>query len=353
MRNALKKLMVFSMTGAIALSPMSVMAAEQGEVTTDGASNSTTGTGSVEGYVDKEVFTVVLPTTEEVTKASMAFIIDPQGLIKDTAGAAHENATTTEDKGLYFKNSAGSYSASSDSLTVKNKGTTKVSVKLDATVTGIDGIKLSDSADMTGADPEIYLALKAGEDTTPIAGDSASATVTKTLEALPEGDFKTIYDKGNSSYKFVIDDSKVTDDTSLPSLDFNLTGAANTDTSISWANVTSVNPSVNLTWTLSKLTTAAPSVNSTANFTKGTELNIPVDLGSGDLAATKATVTVGSTSNGSFAANSVVTYSNGKITVAASAFGGASASDKRYIKVLFNDSNKTTKVIELTIAATA
>lgn len=349
MRNALKKLMVFSMTGALALSPMSAMAAEQGEVTTNGASNSTTGTGSVEGYVDKEVFTVVLPTTEEVTKASMAFIIDPQGLIKNTNGVAHENATTTEDKGLYFKNSTGSYSASSDSLTVKNKGTTKVSVKLDATVKDLTGIKLSDSADMTGTDPEIYLALKAGEDTTPIAGDSSSATVTKTLEALPESDFKTIYDNDSSSYKFVIDDTKVTGDTSLPSLDFNLTGAANTNTSISWADVTSANPSVDLTWTLSKLTTAAPSVNSTANFTKGTELNIPVDLGSGDLAATKATVTVKG-SNGSYAANSAVTYSNSKITVAAGAFSGASAGDTRTIKVAFNDTAKTTILLTLTIA---
>ena len=55
MKKTLKKLMVFSMTGAMMLAPMSAMAAETVE-TASPAEGTQNGTGSLEGYVDKNVF---------------------------------------------------------------------------------------------------------------------------------------------------------------------------------------------------------------------------------------------------------------------------------------------------------
>ena len=77
MKKTLKKLMVFSMTGAMMLAPMSAMAAETVE-TASPAEGTQNGIGSLEGYVDKNVFAVVLPTTDENT---FKFTLDPQGLI--------------------------------------------------------------------------------------------------------------------------------------------------------------------------------------------------------------------------------------------------------------------------------
>ena len=60
MKKTLKKLMVFSMTGAMMLAPMSAMAADQ--TTTSPAEGTIPGTGNLEGYVNKDVFSVQLPT---------------------------------------------------------------------------------------------------------------------------------------------------------------------------------------------------------------------------------------------------------------------------------------------------
>lgn len=53
MKKTLKKLMVFSMTGAMMLAPMSAMAAETVE-TASPAEGTQNGTGSLEAPVDRE-----------------------------------------------------------------------------------------------------------------------------------------------------------------------------------------------------------------------------------------------------------------------------------------------------------
>lgn len=347
----LKKLMVFSMTGAMMLAPMSAMAAETVE-TASPAEGTQNGTGSLEGYVDKNVFAVVLPTTDENT---FKFTLDPQGLIsasKDSGSSKADFASADVEEGatLLFKHTDGSYGSKSNDLTAKNKGTSPVDVSVEADATNIDSsVALSSSDTFSGSDPAIYLALTSGDTTNAVDTDSKKATFEASLSGVSTDNYQVKYNSGTSKYEYAIKDSVA--DSEFPTVDFNLTGAANTDAD--WKNVTTVG-TVNVKWTLTAATDVAPSVKTTASFTKGTALEIPVTLGQGDKAAKGVTVTATSANaanatSGSYAANSSVTYANGKITIATNAFAQAADSSVRYIKVAFSDKAKTVKYITVTI----
>ena len=351
MKKTLKKLMVFSMTGAMMLAPMSAMAAETVE-TASPAEGTQNGTGSLEGYVDKNVFAVVLPTTDENT---FKFTLDPQGLIsasKDSGSSKADFASADVEEGatLLFKHTDGSYGSKSNDLTAKNKGTSPVDVSVEADATNIDSsVALSSSDTFSGSDPAIYLALTSGDTTNAVDTDSKKATFEASLSGVSTDNYQVKYNNGTSKYEYAIKDSVA--DSEFPTVDFNLTGAANTDAD--WKNVTTVG-TVNVKWTLTAATDVAPSVKTTASFTKGTALEIPVTLGQGDKAAKGVTVTATSANaanatSGSYAANSSVTYANGKITIATNAFAQAADSSVRYIKVAFSDKAKTVKYITVTI----
>ncbi len=96
----------------------------------------------------------------------------------------------------------------------------------------------------------------------------------------------------------------------------------------------------------------APTIANSITFTKGTAQIVNASLGSGNLAATKiSSVAFGSTSTGSFSdASQYITKTNNSFTIKADTWGGVAADSKRYIQVKFDDTAKTTIVIEVTIA---
>lgn len=365
MKNTLKKLMVFSMTGAIALSPMSAMAADQ--TTTSPAESSTTGSGSLEGYVDKNVFSVQLPTITDNTIFN--FTLDPQKLLNATGGANGDTAKDNYEANstVFFKQADNKYKNTSQTLKAYNTGLNKVKVTLSATANNLGNLKLSDSETITGTDTSIYLALTqtgaTGAEAEAAIKADTPATLTGTLDGVDESNFETTYNaSAPGHYKFAVKPdvlAKVgsTDgDAIFKSVGFGLKGAANTDNTVDWSTIdtTTTQPSVDVKWTLSDANITGPDVASTANFTKGTALEIPVDLGKADLAATKVTVTATSANTtsettGNYANNTSVTYANGKITIAANAWAQATDSSIRYIKVVFNDTAKTTKYIAVTV----
>ena len=61
-----------------------------------------TGSGKLEGSVSTEVFSVVLPVVAE-DGSTLAFTLDPEGLIAKTSQAAYSGATFGEGT-LFFKN---------------------------------------------------------------------------------------------------------------------------------------------------------------------------------------------------------------------------------------------------------
>ena len=133
------------------------------------------GTGTLEGTVDTDVFAVVLPTDSE---SAFDFILDPEGLIAATDEAHYSGKTFEEGKALYFSNAAADkttdYSSKSDLLDIINKSSMKVDVSISAALTDNTDIKLAASKTFENdTDTSIYLAL--------IDGDEAETALTAGL----------------------------------------------------------------------------------------------------------------------------------------------------------------------------
>lgn len=362
MKKTLKKLMVFSMTGAMMLAPMSAMAADQ--TTTSPAEGTIPGTGNLEGYVNKDVFSVQLPTITDQTIFN--FTLDPQKLLKSTGGQTGDSVKDKyeADSTLFFKQTDGSYKNTSQTLTAYNTGTNDVNVTLSATASKLGNLKLSDSETMSGTDTSIYLGLTQTGLTQDSAvaeaaiKDGTGASLTGSLAGVDEQYFETTYDKSQTGkYKFALksdeaDKIGTEQGTMFPSVQFGLKGAANATADVDWStiDIDNTNPTVDVKWTLTDGNITGPSVQTTATFKKGTALEIPVTLGNGDTAATKATVTYSSTENGTYKAYAnLFSYAKGKITVSSSACGSVASGTVVYLKVAFNDTAKTTQVIKLTV----
>lgn len=323
----------------------------------DAAKGSATGSGEVEGIINKDIFKVVMPTDADTT--NFAFILDPQGLIKATSSDTDKKHTESfeADASLFFKNSDGNYSHVSDPLSVTNKSTGIVDVTLTATAGDLKSasdaaeaynINLAENSTFAENDSStsIYLGLIAGDDAPIALTAKDGATVTKTLDAAPEGAYKTIYDTANSKYDYVLDSTF--DASKFSALTFKMEGACNTNADAKW--VESAAPGVEVAWTLEKHK-VAPSAPETATFVKGKDTTISgISLGSGSLAATKATITVSKTDNKSGEYQPTTLPLNGNsVTIPGTSWGGAAIGDTRYLKVVFNDTAKTTKYIAITM----
>lgn len=257
-RKNLSKFVALALAGAMMIAPLPVSAAEIDSE--DAAQGSTSGDGNVEGIVNKDVFKVELPTIpDDGSDTTFDFILDPQGLIKDTNGAAHTGDTFDENaKGLYFANpqdgGGNKYMASSPALTAKNKGTTDVDVTLTATANTLSDsgytIGLSEDETFTGdKSTSIYLALVSGDQTAALTKDGA--TITNTLSAAPEDAYEVTYDNTNSNYVYGLTAAaQAADYTGFDSLDFNMTGACNT--AADWAVAKDATPGVDVAWELER-----------------------------------------------------------------------------------------------------
>lgn len=243
---------------------------------------SQTGTGDIEGIVNTDVFSVVLPTA---TDATYKFILDPQGLIEATNSAAYSGATFTGNN-LYFNSAADTYGDTSAVLTAVNKSSFGVDINLKATLTGYDGLTVASSAsDATSEtdDPAIYLAIKkeagtvAHDAATPsieltnsatseaiaVSDGVAAANVTMTL-AAPAADENSkpayVYSYADDEYSYELNSAW---EGNFNGVAFALTGAINTydPTSAStvdgWADLANITPSVNVVWSIENPNDAA------------------------------------------------------------------------------------------------
>ena len=124
------KVIAATTAATLLLSPATVFASDVGDSTTSektditDANGALDGSGALEGYVDKKVFRIVLPTTD------VNFTLDPQGLLH----AAEEDTYGTASGAVYFKNTADdgtvTYSNTSDDITFTNKSSYDIKVGL-------------------------------------------------------------------------------------------------------------------------------------------------------------------------------------------------------------------------------
>lgn len=167
----------------------------------DGATG-TTGAGTNEGHVEKEVINVVLPTIADGS-TPFAYTMDPERLITATNGAAHSGATfpSSNDTGVYFQTETNTFANTSSELTITNKSSCDVdiTVKVKAVADDEDkDIALAESSTVstTEGSPNLYLGLKVGTDTTTVKTEEQ--TVTKTIEGIADN-FEIVYD---TTYKY-------------------------------------------------------------------------------------------------------------------------------------------------------
>lgn len=249
-----KKLLALAIASAMAISPATVFA----DVTTSPATGSAVGDGKVEGYIDKEVFTVVVPT---VAAGDFDFILDPQDLIKDSTNAAYTGATFTGTTGLYFKSDTNKYTADSKEMTITNKSSVDVNVNLEVKVTSDAGVTFTtDKTFKDDTTPSVFLGLINSQDadsaTTPAAVDPSTLTASAdvTMAAVDASKFEVKYSGGTYSYGL----NSSAADADFKKMTFKLTGAANKNAD--WTDLKTAAPKIEVVWNISKADSATEGI---------------------------------------------------------------------------------------------
>lgn len=249
MKKRFKKFVaVLTATTLLLSTSMFAIAAESEDGATS-AGGTISGNGTVEDYLDKDVFKVVLPAVSDVD-----FTIDPQGLL----GVADENAYTLGAGAVYFANVSGNsttYSNVSDPVAVGNKSSYDVDVKLTVNLTAADGITMVDSAeDLEDATvPSLYLAFQEADDDAATAITEATTVATaKQVAGIPEADdaYEIVAESdgaGGYTYKYVLSENY---EGTPAEASYTLTGAC--DKTADWSSVKDLTVKADLVWSVVK-----------------------------------------------------------------------------------------------------
>lgn len=256
-----------------------------------------TGIGVLENTDElAEVFNVVLPVvpekpvTENISSSSIYdFILDPKQLaptLDKYLGNTFESGST-----MYFKNENGGgfdYSKKSDALTIKNKSTMNVDVEVEASLIGMDGIKLvGDDIFTSERGATIYLAVEDSNKKISAVdryGAFLKAVVPGRRDAYKIG-YNTLAHK--YGYELKTDAELQAENITFSEYAFWLTGACNSANK--WPDLNGViEPETKVVWKVSpRPNNVAPSVGKdTYIITKEHAIAIDVDMGEGDLKAT-------------------------------------------------------------------
>lgn len=278
-----------------------------------GTQTTVTGQGDVTGLVNENIFNVVVPTT--VSEGSIFdYILDPQGLIEASGGAKYISGANLDGvkvsinetngftaSSLYFVNSANDaadptkkkLTNTSDPYIIKNKSTMAVDISVNATLTGGSGITVSTDKTFNGSkdkNTSMYMEILFGSANTgkTISGANPAGTymAKHTFESAKKFYVKSVSTDGTAKYE-IPSANEAANASQYPSYSFKLTGACNTDAD--WSNVTSPTaPQVDVVYYLTehKDVPAAPSIATTTyTIQQNQPVNVNVDLGGGDLAA--------------------------------------------------------------------
>lgn len=248
MKKFSKKLMALAMAGVMLCSPLTAAAAMgTGNETDDRAvaltGGSSTGTGELEGWVDSEVFIVVLPT-EDVDDSTYNFKLDPQHLLNKTQSDSYPDADAT----VWFGTNPGT----SGALTAKSKSNIPVELSVSATVDGLKGesseiVMTDDDTFADDTSTSLYMGVNLDGATAAIAAGKTEAKASATLEAVAEDKFEFKYDAGSSpkyTYEFI------GSDTDAMQADFALKAACNDNADWGAVAADTIAPKVTVAWSM-------------------------------------------------------------------------------------------------------
>lgn len=262
-----RKLLALGMATLMALS--STVMAFAADETAEPATGSVSGDGTLEGFVDKEVFTVTLPTTSTID-----FKLDPQELLLATKSTAKLDGSALAagygSKILFVDGD--NFTSKSADITVVNKSTFDVDVTIGAKLTGLstdnynidvldasaDDFDFGDSTAITMAITPSTNKLTGTTPGTAVAGTATALTsaengITLTETVAVSDDVDKAYEvtgtTGSYSYGLKADTSAVAFNT----VTFNLSGTVNT--AADWTNfskATNAALGVEITYSVSK-----------------------------------------------------------------------------------------------------
>lgn len=234
-----KRSLALCSASLLALTVLPVFAADSSRTVSGGI----TANGTLEGYIDKSVFSIELPTISEDT---LDFIIDPQDLLQEDS-SAYPGATFYEGTGLYFQTSTNIYTENSAGITIVNKSSVPITLSVSASVDlSQEGVSLTNDPDFTNdAAPSVYLALTDGIKPYPVDAEKESVTMTVTLDAVDESNYEVIYDPVEGySYRL----KPTTPVSEFNSFTFHLTGGCNKEAD--WDGYQDVTAEMEVLWTI-------------------------------------------------------------------------------------------------------
>lgn len=239
--------------------------------TTPGGTGTVSGTGEVEGHVNKEVLNVILPTVPSGQASAFAYTMDPERLIQGTDAAKYEEGTVFPaadvDTGVYFLTDTKTYSNESNTYQVVNKSSCDVdlTVKVKATQSSAKDITLASSNGVSTTAPELYLGLKVGSSEQAVS--ATEATVNKTLAGNKNNFEITVNTKDDGSKEYAY---KEKDSTSAwKAMNISLTG---TVSKLDIAADTTA-PTVDVTWSWAKAADNATPSTDAVEFAEGPQVN--------------------------------------------------------------------------------
>lgn len=349
-----RKLLALGMATLMALS--STVMAFAADETVEPATGSVSGDGTLEGFVDKEVFTVTLPTTSTID-----FKLDPQELLLATKSTAKLDGSALAagygSKILFVDGD--NFTSKSADITVVNKSTFDVDVTIGAKLTGLstdnynidvldasaDDFDFGDSTAITMAITPSTNKLTGTTPGTAVAGTATALTsaengITLTETVAVSDDVDKAYEvtgtTGSYSYGLKADTSAVAFNT----VTFNLSGTVNT--AADWTNfskATNAALGVEITYSVSKHSDSHVSVSSISASANTFDVTYPDG-------ATSFTLVVNSSNytNLTWTAGKQYTVSDNTVTVLSTPLSNNVGGT---ITITFNDDAQTTEVINI------
>lgn len=151
-----KRMAAIAMATAMMCSPLTAMAGNSPTLSEgfNPSSSAMTGVSDLK-YLDKNIKKSYVQT---FTSAQLKFTLDPQGLLGGVTGGGFTDGAGA----VYFANTGGTYSSTSDSFKIYNGGSVKMDAVVSVEVTLPEGVSLAkDISDLANAtEPMVYLALK-------------------------------------------------------------------------------------------------------------------------------------------------------------------------------------------------
>lgn len=325
--------------------------------------------GEVQYLEKSDIFDVVLPTDAGTT---FDYLLDPEGLIKKTNGGRYSGKAFDDDKTVYFLHAAKvdgivggtagtancDYTDTSDAITVTNKSTKAVDVKVTAKISAADGVTMATAPAMSGDGENFYMAIVGKNDTDADetkAITTAGVELTGSIAADPNA-YEVRWNT-NKYEKVLTAAAQATGYTGFKSYTFKLTGACKAN-DISLTALKENPPKITLTWSVKDFTVpenSAPSIATRSySVTTNTAFDIPVSLGTGNLAAqgVSSVLLKGQTDlellNGS---GTFATYADGKISLTAATATYIVNNPTVTLDVTFDDTTGTKVSISFTVAS--